>query len=94
MFVVKIRILALSELRDNRLPYQVQAGDVGWVNRPRLHWLSWDVADTLENKFRRESTVNYVEFLEKKLPRLEKFLDHGTRWLGSELAHCCKVDRA
>eukprot|EP00959_Pyramimonas_sp_CCMP1952_P381033 7983737-Pyramimonas_sp.AAC.1 len=27
-----------------RIPLEVEAGDVGWVERPRLCWAPWDLA--------------------------------------------------
>ncbi|CAK0899899.1 unnamed protein product, partial [Prorocentrum cordatum] len=33
-----------------RIPLEVEAGDVGWVKRPRLYWASWDLLPSFEFK--------------------------------------------
>ncbi|CAK0798868.1 unnamed protein product, partial [Prorocentrum cordatum] len=42
-------VLRLSGLFE-RSPLEVEAGDVGWVRRPRLYWPSWDLLPSCEAK--------------------------------------------
>jgi hypothetical protein len=75
---------ALAEVRGGSPPYRIQAGELGWVNRPRLYWLSWDLGDTSESIVRREGAISSVEFENLELPPLEWLLDEGAQWLGGK----------
>ncbi|CAK0795565.1 unnamed protein product [Prorocentrum cordatum] len=41
------RVLRLNQL-FGRIPLEIEAGDVGWVRRPRLYWASWDLLPSFE----------------------------------------------
>ncbi|CAK0886883.1 unnamed protein product, partial [Prorocentrum cordatum] len=40
-------VLRLNQL-FGRIPLEIEAGDVGWVRRPRLYWASWDLLPSFE----------------------------------------------
>ncbi|CAK0820073.1 unnamed protein product, partial [Prorocentrum cordatum] len=40
-------VLRLNQL-FGRIPLEIEAGDVGWVRRPRLYWASWDFLPSFE----------------------------------------------
>ncbi|CAK0838916.1 unnamed protein product [Prorocentrum cordatum] len=40
-------VLRLNQL-FGRIPLDIEAGDVGWVRRPRLYWASWDLLPSFE----------------------------------------------
>ncbi|CAK0822106.1 unnamed protein product, partial [Prorocentrum cordatum] len=42
-------VLHLNALFE-RIPLEVEAGDIGWVKRPRLYWTSWDLLPSFESK--------------------------------------------
>ncbi|CAK0811641.1 unnamed protein product, partial [Prorocentrum cordatum] len=73
-----------------RIPLEVEAGDIGWVRRPRLYWPSWDLLPSCEAKTvmvltkdgasRRRCRVS----LEVERPPLEEWLPAGARCPGAE----------
>ncbi|CAK0807151.1 unnamed protein product, partial [Prorocentrum cordatum] len=82
-------VLHLSGLFE-RIPLEIEAGDIGWVRRPRLYWPSWDLLPSCEAKTvmvltkdgasRRRCRVS----LEAEPPPLEEWLPAGARCPGAE----------
>ncbi|CAK0789757.1 unnamed protein product [Prorocentrum cordatum] len=73
-----------------RIPLEVEAGDIGWVRRPRLYWPSWDLLPSYEAKTVMVLTKDGASrrlrrvSLEVERPPLEEWLPAGARGPGAE----------
>ncbi|CAK0845909.1 unnamed protein product, partial [Prorocentrum cordatum] len=50
-------VLALNKM-FGRVPVSLNAADLGWVRRPRLHWLSWDLLPSFEMTAEMKATAD------------------------------------
>ena len=68
-------VIEVTQLLEVSPPVDINAGDVAWVNRPRLYWSGWDVV--------QNDAVTEVDEGDRR--RLRFDVDRGpcTRWLDS-----------
>ena len=72
----------LKVLHD-KLPYRVNAADLGHINRPRLYWMSWEEGPEATDRDHREGSIR-VKPPTFDMPPLSLFLEPGAVKLGEE----------
>ena len=81
-------VLALNKM-FGRVPVSLDAADLGWVRRPRLYWLSWDLLPSFEMAAEMKVAADGVRpracrvQLTTELPPVSEWLPRGASWPGA-----------